>query len=72
MPEGDGRTILTWGVKEKEGQVNRVTGAYSLWMTPDDAIKGICGLTGKSWDQLTKEGATLVQMPVVVYDKPDQ
>lgn len=72
MLRREGRTVLTWAVKEKEGQANRVTGSYTMWMTPDEAIEGFCKLTGKSWDQLKKEGATLVQMPVVVYDKPDE
>ncbi len=67
-----GRRVLAWGVKENNGQNTVVTLSFSLWMTPEEAIEGYCKQTGKSWDQLTKEGAQLVQKSVVVFDKPDR
>jgi hypothetical protein len=66
-----GRTVLAWGVKENDGQKSVVTLSFNLWMTPEEAIEGYCKQAGKSWEQLTNEGAQLVQRSVVVFDKPD-
>ncbi|MBI1807011.1 MAG: hypothetical protein HYR76_08185 [Ignavibacteria bacterium] len=72
MTNTKGRPVLTWGVQEKDGHKPLMTLSYNLWMTPEEAIEGYCKLTGKSWDQLTKEGVQLVQNTVVVYDGTDQ
>ena len=71
MGAGAGRSVLTWGVQEKEDDESRLTLSYDLWMTPEEAIEGYCKLKGKSWDQLTKEGAKLFQKTVIVHDKPN-
>lgn len=71
MKNKKGRSVLTWAVMEKNGQQNVVTLSFDLWMTPEEAIEGYCKQTGKSWDQLIKEGAQLVQKSVTVHVKPD-
>ena len=66
MESNSEKTLLTWAVKENTQTESTVTLSFDLWMTPEEAIEGYCKLTGKTWEQLTSEGAQLVQKAVII------
>jgi hypothetical protein len=66
------KKLIVWAVKAKEETQDRITTSYTPWLTQTEAIDGYTKLTGKSWEQLQKEGAELIQREMWIDDKSDR
>lgn len=68
MAESRGKRITSWSVHVPEASKSASSAPATLWKTREEAIEGYCRLTGKRWEELARDGATLVEKTVIIFE----
>ncbi len=63
-----GKEVLVWAVMFPGAGMPTMTLPFGVWNTREEAIEAYCKSSGKTWEQLEAEGATVIQRKVTMFE----